>query len=216
MPVFLSSTSDDFPALHTADEEGLIAIGADFTLQRLLQAYSKGIFPWFEDEQGFIYWFCLQPRCILLPEHLHISRSMQKIIAKNLFQFKCNNDFKAVITHCSNTKRAPDNDTWISPRFIKTYSALYDAGYAFCGETYLNNKLVGGIYGVRIGNVFFGESMFSLVSNASKFALIHTTQALAQQGVALIDCQQASAHMLSMGATCVSLSTFEDLLQEHI
>ncbi len=214
MPEFLNSPTDQFPEVHTADEDGLLAISMDMNMNRLLEAYSKGIFPWFEDAHGFVYWFCLQPRCILLPENLYISSSMRKLIRKNIFTFKYNTQFKEVMLHCANIKRAHDNDTWITSSFLKNYVALYEAGNGFSGETYLNGKLVGGIYGVRLGNVFYGESMFSAVSNASKFALIGTVQTLVQQGVGLIDCQQATSHSLSMGAHCVPLNEFIDLLKK--
>jgi leucyl/phenylalanyl-tRNA---protein transferase len=215
VPVFLSSPNDKFPDVLLADDDGLIAISQDMDVERLLQAYSKGIFPWFEDDDGFVYWFCTQPRCILLPHQLRISTSMKKLIRKQTFTFKYNTQFKQVILHCSNIKRSADNDTWISSRFIRTYTQLYNDGYGFSGETYLNGVLVGGIYGVRLGNIFFGESMFSLVSNASKFALINTINTLKEQGLAFIDCQQATSHILSMGAHCVSINEFKILLEKH-
>jgi leucyl/phenylalanyl-tRNA---protein transferase len=215
MPVFLKTENDNFPAVETADEEGLLAISLDFSVSRLLQAYKLGIFPWFEDEEGFVFWFCVQPRCVLFPNNLVISKSMRQIISKNIFTFKYNTDFEKIILHCSNMQRGLENSTWISPRFIKTYTEMFEQGYAFCGETYLEGNLVGGLYGVRIGNVFYGESMFSLVSNASKFALIKSVEILVQQGVVFIDCQQETEHLVSMGASCVALSQFKKLLSEN-
>ncbi len=217
MPTFLHAHSDTFPDISTADADGLVAIGRDFGITRLVEAYAQGIFPWFEDDAGFIYWYCLSPRCVLYTSELHVSASMHKLIKQQKFTFKFQENFNEIILNCSNVRRRVDNkwtnETWISPRFIKTYSELFASGYAFCGGTYYNGQLVGGIYGVRIGNKVFGESMFSLMTNASKFALIHTVQALAKEGVTFLDCQQESEHLKSMGARLITLQEFQLLLR---
>ncbi len=202
-----------FPPATNATEDGLLAIGGDLSEERLLLAYRKGIFPWFEDSLPL--WWSPDPRFVLLPHQLKISKSMQHVLRSNSFQFKTNSSFEEVIYHCKTAKRNSEG-TWITDEVEKAYINLYKKGYACSAETWQNNKLIGGLYGVRMGKVFFGESMFSHVSNASKFAFINYVQQLISEGVVLIDCQLYTNHLESLGARMISRNDFLDLLKTYI
>lgn len=202
-----------FPLTHTADENGLLAIGGDLSVARLLLAYRSGIFPWFNEEDP-ICWWSPDPRFVLFPQHLKVSKSMQSVINKNEFEFTTNTAFEKVITHCRIVHRPGQAGTWITHEMLDAYVALHKAGYAHSAEAWKDGKLAGGLYGIRLGKVFFGESMFCLQSNASKFAFIQYTRLLAAASVELIDCQQETAHLKSFGAGPIARSKFEALLRE--
>lgn len=204
-----------FPPVEDADEDGLLAIGGDLTPARLLLAYRSGIFPWFNDDDP-IYWWSPDPRFVLYPSQLKISKSMQQVVKKQTFQFSTNKAFKAVIHACSTTPRNGQNGTWITNEMQDAYLHMHQLGYAHSAEAWLNDKLVGGLYGIRLGNVFFGESMFSHVSNASKFAFIHYVQQLEKENVQLIDCQLHTHHLESLGAAMIPRKTFMQHLQQWI
>lgn len=204
-----------FPPVEDADEDGLLAIGGDLTPARLLLAYRSGIFPWFNDDDP-IYWWSPDPRFVLYPSQLKISKSMQQVVKKQTFQFSTNKAFKAVIHACSTTPRNGQNGTWITNEMQDAYLHMHQLGYAHSAEAWLNDKLVGGLYGIRLGNVFFGESMFSHVSNASKFAFIHYVQQLEKENVQLIDCQLHTHHLKSLGAAMIPRKTFMQHLQQWI
>lgn len=191
----------DFPPLLQALNEpnGLIAIGGDLSFSRLLSAYQQGIFPWFSDGDP-IMWWCPSPRMVLYPDELNISRSLSKTLKNSLFEIRFNTVFREVISACSNTARGGQLGTWITEEIINAYCGLHDAGYAISAECWLDNQLVGGCYGVKIGHMFYGESMFHHVSNASKFAFVKLVQKLKDEGVGLIDCQMKTAHLASLGA----------------
>jgi leucyl/phenylalanyl-tRNA--protein transferase len=204
-----------FPPVEDADEDGLLAIGGDLTPARLLLAYRSGIFPWFNDEDP-IYWWSPDPRFVLYTSQLKISKSMQQVINKQTFQFSTNKAFKDVIKACSTVPRNGQDGTWITNEMQEAYLHMHQLGYAHSAEAWLNNKLVGGLYGIRLGNVFFGESMFSHVSNASKFAFIHYVQQLQKENVQLIDCQLHTLHLESLGATMIPRKTFMQHLHQWI
>ena len=195
-----------FPPPEMADVDGLLAIGGDLSRERLLLAYRNGIFPWYEDK--YILWWCPDPRFVLVPEELRISSSMKQLLKKNHFDFSINTDFKGVISNCRAIRRSGQEGTWITDEMRDAYLDLHLAGYAHSAEVRLNGSLVGGLYGLRMGNIFFGESMFSLVSNASKYAFIRYVQFLKEDGIKLIDCQVYTTHLESLGAKMISRKVF--------
>ena len=203
-----------FPPAGEANEDGLLAIGGDLSEERLLLAYRKGIFPWFENEIPL--WWCPEPRFVLFPEDLKISKSMQQVFKKNQFEFKINTAFETVMHHCKNIIRTDQQGTWITDDMEKAYINLYKKNYAFSAEAWQNNNLVGGLYGLRLGKVFFGESMFSKISNASKFAFIKYVEQLKKEDIQLIDCQVYTQHLESMGAKMIDRKNFLQLLKKLI
>jgi leucyl/phenylalanyl-tRNA--protein transferase len=214
MPVYVLDKRLWFPPATEANEDGLLAIGGDLSEERLLLAYRNGIFPWFENEIPL--WWCPDPRFVLFPDDLKISKSMQQVLKKNQFEFKINAAFENVMHHCKNIPRADQHGTWITDDIEKAYINLYKKNYAFSAEAWQNNNLVGGLYGIRLGKVFFGESMFSTLPNASKFALISYVEQLKQESVQLIDCQVYTQHLQSMGAKMIERKNFLQLLNKLI
>jgi leucyl/phenylalanyl-tRNA--protein transferase len=214
MPVVCYSEEQfRFPPLQHADEEGLLVIGGRVTPQRVLEAYRKGIFPWYSDDLPL--WWSPDPRFVLFPGELHISRSMQKVLKKGLFEFKINTAFEKVISACAAVPRQGQDGTWITPEMKEVYVRLHHTGFAHSAETWLDGELVGGMYGIRMGRVFFGESMFSKVTNASKFAFIRYVQQLAAEGTALVDCQVHTSHVESLGARLIPRQNFISLLKTY-
>ena len=202
-----------FPPATKTTEDGLLAIGGDLSEERILLAYHNGIFPWFEGNVPL--WWCPDPRFVLLPHQLKISRSMQQVLRSHNFQFKTNTAFEEVIHNCKITRRNHEG-TWITDEVEKAYINLYRKGYAHCAEAWQNNKLAGGLYGIKLGKIFFGESMFSHTSNASKFAFINYVHYLVKQDIKLIDCQLYTNHLESLGAHMIGRSEFLDLLKTYI
>jgi leucyl/phenylalanyl-tRNA--protein transferase len=205
----------DFPPLEDAltDPNGLIAIGGDLSLPRLLAAYRHGIFPWFSDGEPIIWW-SPDPRMVLFPDALKVSDSLKKTLKKKKFEVRFNTAFSEVITACSNTLRCGQDGTWITQDIIDAYCALHAAGFAVSAEAWLNEKLVGGCYGVKIGNMFYGESMFRHVTDASKVAFVSLVEHLRKQGVGMIDCQMKTTHLASFGAGEISRELFIRILNE--
>ena len=195
-----------FPPVHLAEPDGLLAMGGDLSPERILLAYSKGIFPWFEGDIPL--WWATNPRFVIFPEELKVSKSMKQVLKSNAFSFTVNKDCMQVITHCGNVKRDGQRGTWITQDIKKTYFNLHQQGYVSSAETWQDGQLVGGLYGIRIGNVFCGESMFSLVNNASKYAFIKYVQLLKEDGVQLIDCQIYTPHLESLGGKMISLTDY--------
>jgi leucyl/phenylalanyl-tRNA--protein transferase len=189
-----------------AEPDGLLAMGGDLSPERILLAYSKGIFPWFEGDVPL--WWATNPRFVIFPEELKVSKSMKQVLKSNAFSFTVNKDCMQVITHCGNIKRDGQRGTWITQDIKKTYFNLHQQGYVSSAETWQDGQLVGGLYGIRIGNVFCGESMFSLVNNASKYAFINYVQLLKEDGVQLIDCQIYTPHLESLGGKMISLTDY--------
>ena len=203
-----------FPPVEDALEDGLLAMGGDLSTERLLLAYRKGIFPWYEGDVPL--WWCPDPRFVLFPKDLNVSKSMQRVLKKNQFSFTTNKAFEQVIHQCKTVNAGKHGGTWITDEVEQAYIQLHKLGFAHSAEAWLNGQLAGGLYGIRLGKVFFGESMFSRQSNASKFAFIHYTQELIQQQVELIDCQVYTAHLESLGAEMIERSRFIDLLNQLI
>ncbi len=199
MPVFVLSQEPVFPPPHYAEPSGLLAIGGDLGIPRLVRAYSRGIFPWYDDESPILWW-APDPRPILVPSELHISKRLRRTIKAGKFTVTLDTDFRGVITGCANAGRATGDGTWIVPDMIRAYCALFEHGYAHSVEARLDGELVGGAYGVALGKAFFGESMFHAVSNASKVAFVHLAALLDRLGFHFIDCQQATGHLMRFGA----------------
>jgi len=207
----------DFPSLNQALSEpnGLIAIGGDLSLPRLLNAYQHGIFPWFSEGEPILWW-SPNPRMVLFPDALKISNSLKKTLKNKPFDVRFNTAFRQVISACSHTPRAGQPGTWITQDIIEAYCTLHNAGYAISAECWQDNTLVGGCYGVKIGKMFYGESMFHLVTDASKVAFVHLVQKLKSEGVGLIDCQMKTAHLARFGAKEISRDDFIDNLSSLI
>ncbi len=201
-----------FPPIESADESGLLAIGGDLGAERLLLAYRSGIFPWFNEEDP-ICWWSPDPRFVLFPQQLKISKSMRQVINRKTFEFTINKSFEEVITNCKNVYRHDQDGTWISDEMKAAYINLHKLGYAHSAEAWLNGQLVGGLYGIRLGKLFFGESMFSHQSNASKFAFISYVQQLQKENVELIDCQLHTNHLESLGARMIGRAEFGSILK---
>ncbi|MFX4276934.1 leucyl/phenylalanyl-tRNA--protein transferase [Aliarcobacter butzleri] len=203
----------DFPTLNMMNDD-LVAIGGDFHPQRLLNAYENGIFPWFIDDLGYIHWFSPQKRMVLYPENFKVSKSLRKSITNKGFIVKSNENFEEVIRSCAKIKRKHEDGTWISEEFIKAYTNLHELDIAFSIECYLKDELVGGLYGVLIGDIFCGESMFSLVPDASKVAFYHLCQQAKQNGIKIIDCQVYNDHLASLGAFEITRNEYFNLLKD--
>jgi leucyl/phenylalanyl-tRNA--protein transferase len=213
MSLFALDNELIFPPVHLADPDGLLAVGGDLSKDRLLLAYRSGIFPWYEGEH--ILWWSPDPRFVLFPSELKISKSMNLLNRKNKFEFSINRSFEKVIINCKTISRRGQESTWITDEVKEAYAYLHDLGYAHSAEAWSGGELVGGLYGVRLGNVFFGESMFSKVSNASKYAFINYVRQLESEAVQLIDCQVYTAHLESLGAKMIPRTLFLQLLQKY-
>ena len=191
----------------------LVAIGGDFHPQRLINAYENGLFPWFIDDYGYINWYSPQKRMVLKPDEMKISKSLKKSILNKGFVVKSNENFVEVIKNCSNIKRKHEDNSWISDEFIYAYTQLHDLDIANSIEVYLDNKLVGGLYGLVIGDIFCGESMFSFVTDASKVAFFHLCNWAKQNDIKLIDCQVYNDHLASLGAYEISREEYFKVLK---
>jgi leucyl/phenylalanyl-tRNA--protein transferase len=197
-----------FPDPALAEEDGLLAIGGDLSIERLLVAYSNGIFPWFSEGEP-ILWYSPHERCVIYPDQIKISKSMRKILSQEVFKVTFNQAFTDVILNCANTERKGQDGTWITNEMQEAYINLHQQGYAHSVEVWLDNKLVGGLYGLKVNRVFCGESMFSHVSNASKTALIF----LSKMNIDLIDCQLPNDHLMSLGAEMITRELYMEMLQ---
>ncbi len=215
MPVWQLDEKLLFPDPQFANEDGLLAIGGDLSIERLMLAYASGIFPWFIEEEE-IYWFSPDPRCVLIPEELKVSKSMQKLIKKQTFSVRYDQQFIKVIKNCKTVKRKGQRETWIDKNFIAAYTNLFELGLAHSVEVYENENLVGGLYGVSLGSCFFGESMFSKVSNASKYGFIFLVNALKEKKFTLIDCQVYNDHLATLGAKKMERSIFLEMLEKGL
>lgn len=203
-----------FPDPREADDDGLLAVGGDLSINRLVLAYSLGIFPWFSFKQSEILWWCPKQRFVLFPNEVHVSHSMRSLLNSGTYTVTFNRDFEAVIGACSAVNgRNREEGAWLGPEMITAYTRLHDAGMASSVEVWDGDRLVGGFYGVQRGRCFFGESMFSYVPNASKLALISFARKMASEGGLLIDCQVESKHLASMGARFISYDEYMAFLQ---
>lgn len=215
MPVFwLEEDSYHFPPVHLASEEGILAIGGDLSPQRLLEAYSQGIFPWFNEEDPILWW-APDPRFVLFPDELKVSKSMRPYFNQGKFRVTFDQNFREVITNCQQMYRPGQGGTWITEDMLEAYCQLNALGFAHSVEVWQKEDLVGGLYGIALGSVFFGESMFAKVSNASKFGFISLVRKLADWDFKLIDCQQETRHLASLGARAIDRNQFTKILAEN-
>lgn len=212
-PFLLSSFDYSFPATDLALDEpnGLLAIGGDLQPERLLNAYRQGIFPWYSDNQPLLWW-SPNPRNVLFPQKLVVSRSLKKVINKNLFEIRYDSAFRDVISACGAQPRPEQDGTWITDMMIDAYCQLHEQGFAHSIEAWQDNKLVGGLYGIAIGKIFFGESMFTTVNDASKVAFVHLVKRLQELNFLLIDCQMQTDHLDRFGAENISRSHFSTII----
>ena len=202
-----------FPPVEDAMDDGLLAVGGDLSIERLLLAYSNGIFPWFNEDE-LPMWWSPDPRFVLFPGELKASKSMRQLLKREHFEFRIDTAFGDVIYNCSRMPREGQDGTWISDEVITAYTALHQLGYAHSAEAWYDGELVGGLYGVLLGCVFFGESMFSHKSNASKYAFIKWVEVLKANGIVLIDCQVHTEHLESLGAGMISRAEFLAILKK--
>lgn len=202
-----------FPDPHYGDPDGLFAVGGDLSTDRLLLAYSNGIFPWYAFREDMIQWWCPMERFVIFPDEIHISHSMRTLINKGIYKLTINQAFPEVIHACGESRMNMEG-AWLGHEMMEAYTRLHEQGFAVSIEVWEGERLVGGLYGVTIGKCFFGESMFSLVASASKLALIHLAQFLQKHGGTLIDCQFETPHLKSMGGRFISYDEYMELLQE--
>ncbi|WP_455381893.1 leucyl/phenylalanyl-tRNA--protein transferase [Salinispira pacifica] len=200
-----------FPSPDQATGEGILGVGGNLSPGMLLSAYSQGVFPWFSPGDPILWW-CPDPRFVLFPDKLHISRSMRRVLRRREFSVSFDRMFRRVIEACSATPRPGQRGTWITDEMIESYSKLHELGYAHSVEVSLNGELVGGLYGVSLGSCLFGESMFARVSNASKVGFVYLVQVLKQQGFSLIDSQVHTDHLESLGAEDIPRERYLSLL----
>jgi leucyl/phenylalanyl-tRNA--protein transferase len=207
MPVFLLSGAISFPPVYLAEPDGLLAIGGDLTAKRLLLAYREGIFPWYS-EGNPILWWSPDPRLVLYPDEIHISRSLRKELGRRRFKVTTDRAFHSVIRQCAAIRLETGDSTWLNREMILAYDRLFELGLAHSIEVWQQSSLIGGLYGLALGRCFFGESMFSRVNNASKTALVALCRHLQGEGFGLIDCQVASDHLMRLGAREIPRSRF--------
>lgn len=202
-----------FPSAENSTERGIVAIGGDLSPDRLMLAYRNGIFPWFNEEDPIIWW-SLDPRMVIFPDKLKVSKSMRSLIKKEAYQVTYNQSFVKVIEACSQIPRSGQYGTWITKEMKDAYIRLNQLGYAYSVEVWDEEELVGGLYGVKVGGVFSGESMFSLKSNASKYGFITFINKAKKEGLKLIDCQQESNHLRSLGGETISRTEYLSFLEK--
>ncbi len=211
MPIYQLSEELIFPDIELAEENGLLAIGGDLSVKRLVLAYESGIFPWYSDGDPILWW-SPNPRFVLKTNEVHISKSMRRVFNKSDWKFKINTAFKEVIDHCGAVPRDGQDGTWITEEMKLAYIELFEKDRALSFEVWKNNQLIGGMYGVLSRNYFAGESMFSLESNASKYALIKACEYLNSKSIEILDCQIYSEHLENMGAFEMTRSNFSEYL----
>lgn len=201
-----------FPDPRLADEDGCLAVGGDLSVDRLLLAYQHGIFPWYSfRENKEPVWYCPHQRFVIFPNEIHISHSMRTLMRKEIYNFSVNKNFEGVIRECSRL-RFDEEGAWLGDDIIRAYTELHRQGFAASVEVWEQDKLVGGLYGVNIGQAFFGESMFSLVPSGSKLALVFLARYFGQMGGKLIDCQLETAHLRSMGGRFISYDEYMKII----
>ncbi len=218
MPIYILDEAIYFPNVESATKEGILAVGGDLSEERLLLAYKSGIFPWYSDDEPIIWW-TPNPRFVLFPTELKVSKSMQQLLNKNAFDVTYNQVFVQVMQACAAAKRnyqtEDEQGTWITDDMIEAYYNLHKKGFATSVEVWENDELVGGLYGVQIGKCFFGESMFHTKSNASKYGFISLVKKLQEENFAIIDCQVYTPHLESLGAKHIERKDFISILEKH-
>jgi len=212
MPLYVLDKNLWFPPAKEALNDGLLAIGGDLSVERLVLAYKQGIFPWFDGDVPM--WWCPDPRFVLFPDELKVSKSMKVLLKRNAFKFTINKAFEQVIKACKEKERRDQPGTWITDEVEAAYIKLHRLGYAQSAEVWLDGELAGGLYGIKMKDIFFGESMFSHVSNASKYAFIKYIDGLKKDGLQLIDCQVYTEHLESLGARMIDRDVFLQKLKE--
>ena len=215
MPVYQLSEDLVFPSAHLASKEGLLAVGGDLTCNRLLLAYSLGIFPWYSEGEPILWW-SPDPRLVLYPHELKVSRSLDKVINKDRFKVTVDCAFERVIKDCARVRLENREGTWIVDEMVKAYCSLHESGFAHSIEAWAGDRLAGGLYGVSLGKCFFGESMFTRISNASKVAFVVLVNHLKSQGFAMIDCQITTGHLTRFGAREISRARYLDELDQAL
>lgn len=216
MPVFRLSDEDiSFPPAYLADEYGRLAIGGDLAPERLLLAYQSGLFPWFNPDEPIVWW-SPDPRFVLFPDELKVAKSMRPIFNQNKFTYSFDQHFRTIITTCRQERLMDDGSgTWITDTMVEAYCRLHELGFAHSVEVFKDGEIVGGLYGISLGKVFFGESMFAKASNASKAGFITLVNALKEQGFWLIDCQQETDHLRSLGGVNIPRQYFLELMEKN-
>ena len=215
MPLFRLTDEPVFPSPDLAEEDGLLAVGGDLSEERILRAYSMGIFPWYSEEYPILWW-SPDPRLVLMPEELKISRSLRQTIKKGMFTVTFDTAFDEVIRNCSEVHRNNEGSTWITREMREAYTRLHQEGFAHSVESWYGGELAGGLYGIALGGAFFGESMFTLRSNASKIAFVRLVQTLVKWKFSLIDCQVTTEHLMGLGAREIPRSEFMAMLRKAL
>jgi leucyl/phenylalanyl-tRNA--protein transferase len=215
MPVFRLTEDLAFPPSELAEDDGLLAVGGDLSVDRLILGYSMGIFPWYSD--GYpILWWSPDPRLILIPQELKVSRSLRQTIKKDIYTITMDKAFEQVISNCADIRRGEDDGTWITSEMKEAYIQLHNAGYAHSVEAWNADELAGGLYGVILGRAFFGESMFAKKNDASKVAFVKFAEFLIKRGFELIDCQVTTRHLMNFGAREVPRTEFLEMLTKAL
>jgi leucyl/phenylalanyl-tRNA--protein transferase len=215
VPVFLLSDTIEFPPPHLASKDGLLAVGGDLSQKRLLLAYRMGIFPWFSNNEPILWW-SPDPRLVLYPHEIRISKTLKRIIKKDMFSVTMDLAFNEVINQCAQVRLQKNQGTWIVKEMIDAYCNLHESGFAHSVEVWLHGDLVGGLYGVSLGMCFFGESMFTLVNNASNVGLVKLVEHLKKLSFDLIDCQVTTEHLIRFGAREISRTLFLEQLEKSL
>ncbi len=215
MPVFLLSDTIEFPPPHLASEEGLLAVGGDLTQKRLLLAYRMGIFPWFSNNEPILWW-SPDPRLVLYPHEIKTSKTLKKIIKKEVFKVTMDLAFNEVINQCAQVRLKKNQGTWIIEDMIEAYCQLHESGFAHSVEVWRQGELVGGLYGVSLGKCFFGESMFTRISNASNIALVKLVEYLKELSFNMLDCQVPTEHLTRFGARQIPRIRFLNQLEKSL
>lgn len=213
MPVFRLTNEVVFPDPCWATPEGLLAVGGDLSPQRLLLAYQLGIFPWYGEDEPILWW-SPDPRCVLIPKNVYVSRRLERLIKQKRFQLTCNKAFTRVVAACANVRIDNGEETWLIAEMQSAYQTLHELGFAHSVEAWRGDDLVGGLYGVALGKFFFGESMFHTQANASKVIMAQLARHLEREGFMLLDCQVPNPHLSSMGAVSLSRQDFLDCLKK--
>jgi len=215
MPIFHLSDAVAFPPAHFARKDGLLAVGGDLRPRRLILGYKMGIFPWFSQGDPILWW-SPDPRLVLDPSEIRISRSLKKTLKKKIFEIRIDSAFEQVIKNCADTRSEKREGTWITEEMIQAYCALHESGWAHSFEAWFHGELVGGLYGVGLGGIFFGESMFSKISDSSKVALAALADYSKQHSIDMIDCQMTTAHLMSLGAHEMPRAIFLERLEKSL